>query len=98
MAGRPFVEVSLGRDLQIRITRSPGGVELLLEPGSGLRGAAMAQLPGFVAALRERGVAVASAEVRASEHTAPGLVTLTPRRGSATNAAGSNPGGTVAKW
>ena len=33
MAGRPFVDMSFGRDFRIRITRSTGGVELLLTPG-----------------------------------------------------------------
>ncbi len=98
MAGRPFVEMDFGRDLRIRITRSPGGVDLLLEARSGLRAAAMAQLPGLVAALRARGVEVAKAEVRPGELAAPGSGALTPRRGSATNAATSHPGGTVAKW
>lgn len=97
MSGRPFVEMSFGRDLHVRITRSPRGVEVLLQAGGETRGAALAELPGFVAALRARGVAVASARVL-GEPAASRPRALTPRRGSATNAATSYPAGTVAKW
>ncbi len=102
MAERPFVELSFGGDLRIRLTRSPRGVELWLEPGPGLHGAARAELPSLVAALRARGVVVAKAEVRASgfgpRGSRSGAGALTPRRGSATTAAALYPGGTVAKW
>ncbi len=102
MADRPFVELSFGGDLRIRLTRSPRGVELRLEPNPGLCGAARAEMPGLVAALRARGVVVAKAEVRASGLGPPGSRSgaraLTPRRGSATTAGALHPGGTVAKW
>ena len=103
MTDRPFVELSFGGDLRIRLTRSPRGVELRLEPNPGLCGAARAELPRLVAALRARGVVVAKAEVRASvgsglSGSRSGACALTPRRGSATTAGALHPGGTIAKW
>ncbi len=90
MADRPFVEMAFGRDLRVRLTRSPRGVEILLEPGAGLRGAVQVELPGLVAAVRARGVAVARIEVRASDlvpkGSCPPAGALTKRRGSATTA------------
>ncbi len=95
MGGRPFLDMGLGRDLHVRLTRAATGVELSLTPSPGLRGAAFAELPGLVAALRARGVPVARAEVRSG---AAGPRALTAPRPSATNAATSHPAGTVAKW
>ena len=77
-AGRPAVEMSFGRDLHVRITRSARGVELLLAPRAELRSAAVAELPGLVAALRARGVRVEKAEVRPSGAAATGA--SRPRR------------------
>jgi hypothetical protein len=98
IGARPFVDMSFGRDLQVRITQSARGVELLLATRPALRGAAVAELPALVAALRGRGVTVAKAEVRAKDAGAPRPGALTPRRASDRNAATSNPDGTVAKW
>jgi len=52
-------------DLKVFLGCSPAGLELWLEAGPALRSAARAELPGLVAAIRARGVAVARAGVRA---------------------------------
>ncbi|GEJ59398.1 hypothetical protein [Anaeromyxobacter diazotrophicus] len=88
---RPSLELSMGREVRVTLVRAARGVEVLLDVRAGLRPAAEAELPRLVAALRERGVAVARAEVRAPSRA------LTARQGSATRAPLQRDG-TVAKW
>jgi len=61
-AARASLDLRFGPSLDVRLTRSLEGVDLLLRPGAGLRAAAEAELPGLVAALRARGISVARAE------------------------------------
>jgi hypothetical protein len=65
--GAPL-ELAFGRALSVELRGGRGGVEIVLRPSASLARAASAELPALVRALRERGVAVARAEVR----TAPG--------------------------
>jgi hypothetical protein len=62
--GAPAVALSLGRALEVELRSSPAGVEVVLRPEARLSGAARAELPRVVAALRVRGVNVSRAEVR----------------------------------
>ena len=95
-ADRPSVELALGRGWSVCITRAPGGVEIVVHAPPARRAAAEAALPALLGAVRQRGVTVARAGVRASV-LGPGGA-LTSPRGSATTAATLRPGGTVAKW
>jgi hypothetical protein len=96
---RPSIEVRLANGTGVRLTRGAGGIELVLEVAPGARRSAEAELPALDAALRARGVIVASAEVRSSARSPGGGATgraLTGRRPSDTTASRSS--GTVAKW
>jgi hypothetical protein len=62
--GAPLT-LSFGRSLDVELRTGTAGLELLLRPDPRLVHAARAELPAVVAALRVRGLAVASAEVRA---------------------------------
>jgi len=64
LGDRAYVEVRLGSELGVRLTRAPTGVEVVLEAAPSLRRAAEAELPGLLAALRARGLSPARAEVR----------------------------------
>ncbi len=98
-ADRASLDMRFGANLDVRLTRSLEGVDLVLRPGAGLRAAAEAELPGLVAALQARGVSVARAEVRTEGAKPPPTArALTRCQGSATTAPALNPGGTVAKW
>jgi hypothetical protein len=97
--GRPTVNVRLADGSGIRLTRGAAGIELVLEVRPEARRAAEAELPAIGAALRARGVHLASAAVRATPRSAgcsAGERALTGRRPSDTTASPS--GGTVAKW
>jgi hypothetical protein len=61
--GAPLA-LSFGRSLDVELRAGPAGIELTLLPDARLSRAAEAELPRVVAALRQRGVAVARAEVR----------------------------------
>jgi hypothetical protein len=61
--GAPLA-LSFGRALDIELRSVPGGVELLLRADSRLARACAAGMPGLVAALERRGIAVVRAEVR----------------------------------
>jgi hypothetical protein len=61
--GAPLA-LSFGRSLDVELRTGVGGVELRLVPEARLARAAEAELPRVVAALRQRGIAVARAEVR----------------------------------
>jgi hypothetical protein len=63
-AGAPLA-LDLGRALSVELRQAPGGLELVLRPDAALSRAAEAELPAVVRALRDRGLAVARAEVRA---------------------------------
>lgn len=63
---RPSLELALGREVRVTLIRAARGVEVVLEARAGLGLAAEAELPALVAALRDRGVVVARAEVRAT--------------------------------
>jgi hypothetical protein len=58
------LELAFGRALSIELRAARGGVEIVLRPEAGLAREAAAELPALVRALRDRGVAVARAEVR----------------------------------
>ncbi len=60
--GAPLA-LSFGPSLAVELRSAAAGVAVLLRPGPGLASAAEAELPRLVAALRVRGVPVASAEV-----------------------------------
>lgn len=62
--GAPLA-ISFGRSLDVELRPSPAGLELVLRPEARLARACQAELPGVVAALAARGLAVARAEVRA---------------------------------
>ncbi len=98
LGDRPAVELTFGRDLQVRLLRGERGVEVVLTPAMGLRRAADAELPGLVAALRAGGVSVTRAEVRVAGAPQPPGRALTAQRASATTARTLHPDGTVAKW
>jgi hypothetical protein len=61
---RPSLQLALGREVRVTLVRAARGIEVALEARAGRRTAAEAELPALVAALRERGVVVARAEVR----------------------------------
>jgi hypothetical protein len=61
---RPSLQLALGREVRVTLVRAARGIEVTLEARAGRRTAAEAELPALVAALRERGVVVARAEVR----------------------------------
>jgi len=63
--GGGALALELGRALSVELRSAPGGVQILLRPDAALSRVASAELPGLVGALRARGVAVASAAVRA---------------------------------
>jgi hypothetical protein len=86
------VALSFGRSLDVELRSGPAGVEVVLRPEPRLARAAEAELPRVVAALRSRGVPVASAEVRAP----PGSAGALTARGPSGRTAPRN--GTVAKW
>jgi len=65
LADRPVLELRLGADVAVRLTRAARGVELVLHVPAASRRAAEAELPALAAALRARGVALATAEIRA---------------------------------
>jgi hypothetical protein len=67
-----FVELRLGQSWEVVLRRSPAGLELHLDAGTGLRSAARAELPGLVARLRADGIVLARAEVRGGASRAPG--------------------------
>lgn len=56
--------LELGSALGVDLRAGAAGVELTLRPAAALTGAAAAELPGLVDALRARGVRVVRAEVR----------------------------------
>ncbi len=62
--GAPLT-LTLGRALDVDVRAGRAGVELVLRPDPRLARATEAELPGLVASLRSRGIAVARAEVRA---------------------------------
>jgi hypothetical protein len=96
-AARSSIELRLANGTGVRLTRGAGGIELVLEVAPGVRRSAEAELPALDAALRARGVIVASAEVRSAARSPEGGATgraLTGRRPSDTTAST----GTVAKW
>ncbi len=103
LAGRPYVEMSFGPHLLVRLTQGRGGVDLVLEVATN-RAVAQAELQGLVTALRARGVEVGGAEVRGGRGQTAGRplprssAALTLRRASATTARAQQPHGTVAKW
>jgi hypothetical protein len=87
LADRPSLTVRLAAGAGVRLTRSPAGVEVVLEVAGARRREAEAELPALVAALRARGVALARAEVRTLGGAASGAaVALTGRRSSDTRA------------
>jgi len=61
--GAPLA-LSFGRSLDVELRAAPGGVELVLRPEARLARASEAELPGVVAALARKGIAVSRAEVR----------------------------------
>lgn len=61
---RPSLQLALGREVRVTLVRAARGIEVALEVRADRRTAAEAELPALVAALRERGVVVARAEVR----------------------------------
>jgi hypothetical protein len=99
-ADRATLDLRFGQSLEVRLTRSRAGVDVVLRPGAGLRASAEAEVPALVAALRARGVSVGRVEVRTgATGLPPGRArALTPSRGSATTGPSLHPGGTVAKW
>lgn len=88
---RPSLDLAFGRDLRVTLVRGASGLDVLLETRAALGGAAEAELPALVRALRDRGLVVVRAEVRVARGGA-----LTPRRPFDTTA--TLPSGTVAKW
>lgn len=68
--GAPL-SLALGRALSVDLRRGAEGLEVVLRPDAALGRAADAELPALVAALRERGIAVARAEVRAQPNGNP---------------------------
>lgn len=68
--GEPL-SLSLGRALSVELRRGVGGLEVVLRPDPTLQRAAAAELPGLLASLRARGIAVARAEVRAQANGDP---------------------------
>jgi hypothetical protein len=62
--GAPLT-LSLGRALDVDVRAGREGVEVVLRPDPRLARVAEAELPGLVASLRSRGIAVSRAEVRA---------------------------------
>jgi hypothetical protein len=62
--GAPLA-LSFGRSLDVEIRPAARGVEVVLRPEPRLARASEAELPGLVAALAAKGIAVARAEVRA---------------------------------
>ena len=61
--GAPLA-LSFGRSLDVELRPSPRGLELVLRPEPRLARASHAEVRGLVAALAEKGIAVARAEVR----------------------------------
>jgi hypothetical protein len=68
--GAPL-SLALGRALSVDLRRGADGLEVVLRPDAALGRAADAELPALIAALRERGIAVARAEVRAQPNGNP---------------------------
>lgn len=68
--GEPL-SLSLGRALSVELRRGAGGLEVVLRPDPTLQRAAAAELPGLLASLRARGIAVARAEVRSQPNGDP---------------------------
>ncbi|MFT3917148.1 MAG: hypothetical protein QM704_24600 [Anaeromyxobacteraceae bacterium] len=65
-AQTPGLSLDLGRALSVELRPAPGAaVELVLRPAPALARVAAAELPALVKALRDRGVRVARAAVRA---------------------------------
>ncbi len=62
----PCLEMQFGGRLQIRLTRGRGGLELAISGDPAAARLARAELPNLLARLRQRGLAVSRAEVRAS--------------------------------
>ncbi|MFO0584718.1 MAG: hypothetical protein U0229_20800 [Anaeromyxobacter sp.] len=66
LAHAPGLSLDLGRALSVELRPAPGAaVELVLRPAPALARVAAAELPALVKALRERGVRVSRAAVRA---------------------------------
>jgi hypothetical protein len=63
--GQPQLALSFGSALSIDLRVGAQGLELSLRPSASLEGAARAELPRLLDALRARGLRVARAEVRA---------------------------------
>jgi hypothetical protein len=63
LAGGAPLRLAFGDALAVDLVRGPAGLELRLQPTPRLARAAQAELPALVRALRERGLAVARAEV-----------------------------------
>jgi hypothetical protein len=60
----PALEMQFGASLRIRLTSSQRGLELSLAVDRAVAGLARAELPALLRTLRDRGIAVARAEVR----------------------------------
>lgn len=90
------LELSLGPDLSVHLSRGPSGVELLVDVHASLAAWAEVELPRMLSALRARGVTVARGAIRRARQA--GRAALTVPRGSATRAPSSPAHGTVAKW
>jgi hypothetical protein len=63
--GEPHVALRFGDALSVDLRAGAQGLEVLLRPDPRLAGAARAELPRLIEALRARGVRVAHAEVQA---------------------------------
>lgn len=72
LEGGEALELAFGPELAVLLRKVPGGVELILRAGPSLLRAARVDLPPLLAALRERGVTVARAEVRPGSHAGAG--------------------------
>jgi len=70
--GVPSVTLRLGLSLTVTLEQRPSGVEVSLHASRGLSALAERELPGLVAALRERRVRVARAGVYAGTRRPPG--------------------------
>lgn len=60
----PSLELRFGATLHVRVTQAGKAIRIQMTAGRGAARLARAELPGIVAALRARGLAVARAEVR----------------------------------
>jgi hypothetical protein len=87
LGDRPSVELRLGHEVAVQLTRAARGVEVIVHVAAARRRDAEAELPALVAALRARGVSLASAEVRTLAAPSAGRgPALTPRAPSDTRA------------